>query len=297
VSAGAFHAWYQASRPPFFVATLIPLALGGAVAHASGSWDALRWVLTLLASFLVHLSTNLSNDYFDFMAGGDSGEALGGSRVIQQKKLTPEQILGAVIFCYAAAFIIGLWIVWTSQVWWLMFLIGFAFFSSLFYTAPPIRYGYHGLGELFVGLNMGPVMVVGTAAAVSGHFLPRGLWLSLPVGTMVALILFYQSLSDIEDDRAIGKFTLAVRLGRRRAGWGFRLFVGAALVLIVILVSTGQLHPIALVCLGTMPLAIGVDRMITKTGDWRELHDRGGGVRVFYLVNGVIMVASALWFR
>ena len=247
-----------------------------------------------LGLFLVHLSTNLSNDYFDFMAGGDSGDALGGSRVIQQKKLTPEQILGAVIFCYAAAFIIGLWIVWTSQVWWLVVFIGFAFFSSLFYTAPPIRYGYHGLGELFVGLNMGPIMVVGTAAAVTGHFLPRSLWLSLPVGTMVALILFYQSLSDIEDDRAIGKFTLAVRLGRKNAVWGFRAFVGVALVSIVLLVAAGQLHPLALASLGTIPLAASVDRMIAKTADWKELHDRGGRVRIFYLVNGAILVFSAL---
>ncbi|MFZ5864534.1 MAG: 1,4-dihydroxy-2-naphthoate octaprenyltransferase [Thermodesulfobacteriota bacterium] len=294
MSSGTLRAWYQASRPPFFVATLIPLALGGAVAYASGAWDALRWVLVLSACFLVHLSTNLSNDYFDFLAGGDSGDALGGSRVIQQKKLTPEQILGAVIFCYAAAFIIGLWIVWTSQVWWLVVFIGFAFFSSLFYTAPPIRYGYHGLGELFVGLNMGPIMVVGTAAAVTGHFLSRSLWLSIPVGTMVALILFYQSLSDIEDDRAIGKFTLAVRLGRKHAVWGFRAFVGAALASIVILVVAEQLHLLALSCLGTIPLAVSIDRMITKTADWKELHDRGGRVRIFYLVNGAIVVISAL---
>ncbi|MEW6532641.1 MAG: prenyltransferase [Thermodesulfobacteriota bacterium] len=294
MSAGTLRAWYQASRPPFFVATLIPLALGGAVAHASGSWDALRWALVLLACFLVHLSTNLSNDYFDFMAGGDSGDALGGSRVIQQKKLTPEQILGAVIFCYAAAFVIGLWIVWTSQVWWLVMFIGFAFFSSLFYTAPPIRYGYHGLGELFVGLNMGPIMVVGTAAAVTGHFLPRSFWLSLPVGTMVALILFYQSLSDIEDDQAIGKFTLAVRLGRKHAVWGFRAFVGVALASIVLLVAAGQVHALALASLGTIPLVVSIDRMIAKTTDWKELHDRGGRVRIFYLVNGAILVMSAL---
>ena len=34
-------------------------------------------------------------------------------------------------------------------------LVLFAFLSSLFYVAPPIRYGYHSLGEVFVGINMG----------------------------------------------------------------------------------------------------------------------------------------------
>lgn len=286
-------AWIQASRAPFFVATLIPLVLGGVVASADGSWNTLRWSVVLLASFLVHLCTNLANDYFDYATGADSGASIGGSRVIQQGKISLLEIRNAMILLYAIAFVCGVWILWVSQVWWLAAAMVFSFFSSLFYTAPPIRYGYLGLGEVFVGLNMGPLMVVGTAAALEGRFVPRALWVSIPIGLMVAMILYYQSLPDIEADRKVGKRTIAVRLGKPAAIWGFRFFVTATLAGIVWLVLCGVVSPVAFVALFTVIPAYGIDRMIRATEDWKDLHDRGGRVRLFYLMNGIILVVSA----
>jgi 1,4-dihydroxy-2-naphthoate polyprenyltransferase len=289
-------AWIQASRPQFFVATLVPLGLGGVVAQAEGSWDTLRWIVVLLASFLVHLNTNLANDYYDYLSGADSGDSIGGSRVLQEGTITLGQLKTAMILLYGMAALLGIWIVWVSHVWWLLGAMLFAFFSSLFYTAPPVRYGYRGLGELFVGLNMGPVMVCGTAAALTGHFSIRVLWLSLPIGIMVALILYYQSLPDMEVDRSVGKRTVAVRLGRDYAIWGFRGFVAAGLLSIVALVVFGYVHPGALICILTLPLAIKIDMMIRSTEDWTELHDRGGLVRLFYLLNGLILIIKVSLF-
>lgn len=289
-------AWYQASRPPFFVATLVPLTLGASVAATEGDWSALRWALALIASFFVHLATNLANDYFEYETGADSGESIGGSRVLQEGKITPQQVFNATVGLYAASLFIGLWVAHASGVWLLIPLMLFAFLSSLFYTAPPIRYGYRGLGELMVGLNMGPIMVAGCAAAVSGHFSCRAFWLSIPVGLMVALILYYQSLSDIEEDKAVGKLTLAARLGREGAVKGYRFFVVSALAWIVLLVAVGALSGFALLCLVAIIPAYRVDRMIRRTEDWKDLHDRGGAVRFFYLANGVIMIVSVLAF-
>ncbi|MFH1092414.1 MAG: prenyltransferase, partial [Pseudomonadota bacterium] len=78
-------AWYQASRPPFYVATLIPLILGLVLAHKlTGEWRLGRFLLLNLGAFMVHLATNLANDLFDHALGADAGESIGGSRVIQQ---------------------------------------------------------------------------------------------------------------------------------------------------------------------------------------------------------------------
>lgn len=289
-------AWYQASRPAFFVATFVPLTLGGVVASQSGSWNTVRWLVVLLGSFTVHLCTNLANDYYDYLSGADAGDSIGGSRVIQQGKITVAQLRNALIILYGIGFLCGAGLVWTSGAWWLAGLVCLAFFSSIFYTAPPIRYGYLGLGEVFVGVNMGPVMVVGTAAALSGEFLPRALWLSLPVGVMVAMILYYQSLPDMDADRAVGKMTVAVRLGKRRAAWGMRTFFTAALGTIVLLVALRIAHPAALLTLVSLPLAYKIDRMIHHTENWKDLHDKGGPVRFFYLANGAILiVAVAVW--
>lgn len=296
MNSDSFWAWYQAGRPPFFVATLVPLAVGAATAWRSGGWDPFLWLLILVTSFLVHLATNLSNDYFEFFSGADDGDSLGGSRVLHEGKISLAQLGRAIVLLYTTAFVLGVWIVAMSGVWWLAPIMFFSFASSLFYTAPPIRYGYHGLGELFVGINMGPVMVVGTCAALTGHFVPRGLWISIPIGTLVAAILFYQSLPDMDCDKAVGKYTLAVRLGRSKALWGLRaLFVGA-IASVFILVLFGVVHLFALLAVAGFPQIIKIDRMIRSTQDWRDLHDRGGLVRLFYLFVGVILLLSVLCF-
>jgi 1,4-dihydroxy-2-naphthoate octaprenyltransferase len=201
-----------------------------------------------------------------------------------------------MVVLYAIALACGVWVVWDSQLLWLIPLILFSFLSSVFYTAPPIRYGYLGLGEVFVGINMGPVMVAGTAAAVAGHFVPRALWLSVPIGLMVAMILYFQSLPDIKEDRAVGKRTVAVRLGQPAAIWGMRFFVTATLLSILTLVLLGQIHPVALVSFAAVALAVKIDRLIAFTQDWKDLHDQGGIVRIFYLGVGLVMVLTvALW--
>jgi 1,4-dihydroxy-2-naphthoate octaprenyltransferase len=172
----------------------------------------------------------------------------------------------------------------------------FAFFSSVFYTAPPIRYGWLGLGELLVGVNMGVIMTAGAAAALTGALTERAVLLSIPVALMVASILYYQSLSDIDDDRAVGKNTIAVRLGRERAIWGYRFFVFASTLSMVTLVIAGLVHPLALISLLTLIPAYRIDERIRAAQDWRDLHDKGAGVRLFYLANGITLIC-AVYFR
>ncbi len=61
-------AWAQASRLPFYVATFIPLVTGWVLAIREGyHLQICRFTLVFLGSFMVHLSTNLVNDYFDYL--------------------------------------------------------------------------------------------------------------------------------------------------------------------------------------------------------------------------------------
>ena len=57
------------------------------MAAEQGAWDGARWSVILVASFLVHLATNLANDLFDHLSGVDREETLGGSRALQQGKI------------------------------------------------------------------------------------------------------------------------------------------------------------------------------------------------------------------
>jgi 1,4-dihydroxy-2-naphthoate octaprenyltransferase len=288
-----FRAWYQASRPPFFIATLAPLLIGwilgkGDCQHAE------RFLLVILGSFFVHLATNLANDYFEHLIGTDSGESIGGSRVIQEGKIPPGSLLKAIVLLYFLAFVVAFIIMIAYDLFIILPLILFAFFSSLFYVGPPVRYGYHGLGELFVGLNMGPVMVAGTYWVARGHIDTTPFYVSVPVGLMVASILYYQSLPDMKTDLAAGKYTLAVKLGKRGALIGLALFWIAIYLSIIGLIIAGFLTWYSIFSLLSIPLFIKMVHTARVTEDWVLLDRFGHYVRILYVFNSIAIIAGLL---
>ncbi len=284
-------AWIQASRPPFFIATLIPLVTGWFLAR-DGGWR--RFSVVIIGSLMVHCATNLANDYFDHAKGTDAGEAIGGSRVIQEGKLLPRDILRAVCILYFLAFIVAFYLMIGLNLFALAPLILFSFLSSLFYVGPPVRYGYHGLGELLVGINMGPVMVVGTYWVMAGQPDWRPFWVSLPIGLMVASMLYYQSLPDMKTDQDAGKMTLAVRLGRKRALVGLIIFFGLIFGSTVALVLSGLLGLPALFGLLGIPLLIRLISIMRRTEDWLLLDQYGKYVRLLYFINGLAIIVGAV---
>ena len=286
-------AWIQASRPPFFIATLVPLVIGWMLA-GEGSLHGVKFALVITAALMVHLATNLANDYFEHKEGTDDGEAIGGSRVIQEGKLSPQAILNAIIALYFLAFVAAFYIMIAYDLFVLSPLIVFAFLSSLFYVAPPVRYGYHGLGEVFVGINMGPIMVVGTYWVMTGYAALRPLLVSLPVGLMVASILYYQSLPDMKTDLEAGKYTLAVRLGKKGSYRGLILFFIAIYGSITALALAGLLSRMSFLCLLGIPVLFKMLAVVRATDDWILLDQYGKYVRILYFVNGLAIIAGTV---
>lgn len=308
--------WIQASRPPFYIATLAPLSIGWILASGTGDADAgtlslaplsIGWLLAraqglhigrfflvILGSFIVHLVTNLANDYFEHVRGTDAGEAIGGSRVIQEGKISPDTLLKTIIILYCLAFLIAFVIMFSFNLFVIFPLILFAAFSSLFYVAPPIRYGYHGLGELFVGINMGPIMVVGTYWVIAGHFDWAPFYVSLPVGLMVASILYYQSLPDMKTDLAAGKHTLAVKLGKRGAFRGLIIFWVLIYFAITILIFAELLSLYALIFLLSIPVFLKMIRVVKNTEDWVLLDQYGKYVRILYGLSSSAIIAGII---
>ncbi len=284
--------WFQASRPAFFIATFIPLGIGWILAGQLGAWHPGLFLVILLSCLMVHMATNLANDYFDHLQGTDAGDSIGGSRVLQEGKITLSQLKVALILLYGVATVMGLWLMATQGLWLISPLVALALFSSVFYVAPPIRYGYHGLGEFFVGINMGPVMVVGTYWVIAGSPAWRPLWVSVPVGLMVAAILYYQNLPDMKTDAAAGKRTLVVRLGKTGAIRGMVALWGVIYGSILALIGAGLISPAALICLATVPIFIRMLRLIKDTTDWVQLDRYGKFIRMLYFFNGLTILLA-----
>ena len=288
-------AWLQASRLPFFVATFIPLFIGWFLAiRQTGQTNSVRFILILIASLIVHLITNLANDYFEHLVGTDAGKAIGGSRVIQEGKISPEIMLKVIVILYVIAFIISVVIILGFQLYLLSIPVLFAAFSSYFYVAPPIRYGYHGLGELFVGINMGPIMVAGTYWVIAGHPDWLSILVSIPVGLMVALILFYQSLPDMQTDLVAKKYTLAVKLGKRNALYVLILFFVVIYLSISALIIINALSLFGLLFCLSIPPCIKLIRIIFTTEDFLLLDQYGRYGRIIYFICGLAIIAGIL---
>ena len=211
-------AWWQALRPPFFIVDLIPVGLGGALAARDlGYWPWGIFAVVMVGCFCLHTVANIANDLFDYLEGVDTDETIGGTKVIQNGWISPRQICLTIIGLLLSTVLIGWWLIGHSGQEWLWGPVVFAVLSAVFYVAPPIRYGCRGYGELFVCLNMGFIMVMGSYAVMANGFSAQSLALALPVGLMVAGILYYQSLPEIETDLAAGKRTLANILGKAKA--------------------------------------------------------------------------------
>ena len=294
-------AWWQACRPPFFITAAIPVTLALAFAfRLQGHISPKQWIvygLLLLGCFLGLTIANFANDLFDHILGVDGGDSIGGSRVIQSNSISPRQLSVALMLLAPATLAVGGGLIsltpenlrpglWIASI--------FAVGSAIFYVAPPLRYGHRGMGEIFVCLNMGFIMVCASVTLLLERFDPRSLALALPVGLMVAGVLYYQSLPEIETDLAAGKHTLANKLGKDKAALVFRLWWPAVWLLLLNLWATGQAGwPVALALLG-LPFYLQACRHIAeaKSGNWLPLDAYGHLVRKCYLLSGAALIVG-----
>jgi 1,4-dihydroxy-2-naphthoate octaprenyltransferase len=222
--------WLVITRAPFLSAALMPVFIGGAFAAAligEGAFPSLNYTLTVIGVCLLHLASNVYNDYFDWKSGTDQANASyflkysGGSRSIELGLTDLSGTLRIANGLLAASVAIGLYLTW--QVGWgvlLYGLIGAAL--GYFYTAPPVRLvARRGLGEIAIGLAFGPLITAGTAYVITGAFDPT--WttflIGIPVGLLTANILIINQIPDLEADRSTGKNHLVVTLGREKTPW------------------------------------------------------------------------------
>jgi 1,4-dihydroxy-2-naphthoate octaprenyltransferase len=215
--------WLKAARAPFFTGSLAPVLVGTAVGFYES--EGVRWgldALALVALTLLHATANLANDYYDHLSGNDEANVsfahpfTGGSRVIQQGAVDPLEMLVAALVSLYLGCGIGVYLVWVTG-WPLLVLglIGAA--SGFFYSAPPVKLGYRGLGEISILLNFGVLPVLGAFYVQTESFSAGAAVAGATVGLLMTNVLWINQFQDAEADAAVGKRNWVVRLGRRRA--------------------------------------------------------------------------------
>ncbi len=251
--------FFLATRLPFLTATIVPVALGGAVAASDGEFTLGWWVLALVAACAVHLGLNIANDIFDDASGADAANVTptpfsGGSRVIQYGLVSRRAMIRACVAFYAVAIAIG-FLLAAERGWWLLAIGAVGVVLSLAYTAPPFRLVHRGLGEPVTALGFGPVMTLGAYFVCAQRWSWEAFYISLPVALFIALVLYVNQVPDREGDAAVGKRTLIVRWSETRVITAYELMAGTAFLLIAIGPVIGITPWWTLVALITIPLA------------------------------------------
>jgi 1,4-dihydroxy-2-naphthoate octaprenyltransferase len=136
--------------------------VGAATAFVYGRFDWLYLVLALIGTVLAHAGANATADYFDFKKGVDLSRALSSHLgALAREKVEPEMILLAAFACFLITALVGLVLVYL--VGWPLLLFGLAgLLGAFFYTGRPVSYKYRAMGELMLGILMGPVIVMGS---------------------------------------------------------------------------------------------------------------------------------------
>lgn len=290
-----FAAWWQAARPPFLIVTLVPFALAYVAARRDVGEVSLGLFGGILCiGFALHTVANLANDLFDHLQGVDGGENIGGSRVLQQGLITPAALGWAIVGLLVSGAVLSFFGVRATGLPLLWGVYAFGAFSALFYVAPPIRYGFRACGEFMVFCNMGLCMVVGAYYALTGMAPAYMFALAAPIGLMVAGVLYFQSLPELDTDKAVGKHTLGNVLGPKWSARVFYLWWPTVWALLAGLYMTGLCGTLVWVGIAlSVPLHITACRRLANIGDDRLALDAHGHlVRKMYLINGAALVAA-----
>lgn len=227
----------QALRPFSFTIALVSCVLGIEVAWLDGRASGVNAALTLLAGILMQAGVNLVNDFFEFKHGQLDNKFAALAIFGSARSRTEWVIYWSGMACFVVAALLGLILVARTGAT-LLWIGVIGVLSAYFYTGEPLNYKRRGLAVALVFIFMGALMVEGAYFATAGVLSIRAAVLSIPVSTLVSLLLLSNELRDYEDDTRHGIGTLTVRIGYRR---------GAALYLALLVAAYGTTLCLAIV--------------------------------------------------
>ncbi len=289
---GSFGAWLLASRPATLAAAFVPVAVGGACAHALDGLRPGATLVVLAAALWIQIGTNFANDVFDYEKGADTGERLGPTRAVQAGLLDAAAMRRGMWAAFGLAFACGLFLVWLAG--WPLLVIGIAsIISGIAYTGGPYPLGYHGLGDVFVFIFFGFVAVCGTVYVNLGSVPELAWWASVPAAALATNILVVNHVRDRVTDTTAGKRTLAVRFGRAGGVAEYVVMALAAYLVPIALVLRGTAGLWLLLPLLTLPLAIALTvQLIRREGP--PLNATLVGTARLLVIFGVLQAAGTV---
>lgn len=214
--------WIAGARPKTLPAAMAPVLVGSSIAYWEDAFKFSIALLALIVALALQVGVNYANDYSDGIRGTDN-ERIGPVRLVGQGLATAKSVKNAAFLAFSIAAVCGLALTLLTQIWWFIPIGALAVLSAWFYTGGKNPYGYAGFGEAFVFVWFGLVAVIGTTYAQVQSVSITTISYAFGAGAFACALLVINNLRDIPSDAAVGKKTLAVRLGDQRTRY---LYVG-----------------------------------------------------------------------
>ncbi|HIA09932.1 MAG TPA: prenyltransferase [Candidatus Nitrosopelagicus sp.] len=288
-------AWFRVIRIRFLLASVIAVSVGLAITwwHSSNVtvFDA---ILTMAGVLALHASVDLFNDYWDFKRGIDTTtkrtKMSGGSGVLPEGLLKPRQVYAGGIIFLVIGTIIGVYFVITDGII-IGIILAFAVVSIYFYSTKIVNWG---LAEVFVSIK-GTLIVIGTYFIQTSQINESVILGGIVVGVLSSLVLFITSFPDHDADKAKGRKTLVIGIGKKRASiiiWVFPAIVYGITISTVI----AQIFPVAcLIIIVTFPLiTISYKKLKFGYNDINRLIPIMSSTLVYSRITGALFVVGFL---
>ncbi len=282
--------WLAGARPRTLGAAVAPVLVGTAAAHAEA--DRVLWGragLALVVSVALQIGVNLANDYADGIRGTDASR-VGPMRLTGSGLVAPGAVRVAAVCTLLVAAAAGLALALVVEPW--LLAIGAAcLVAAVAYTGGPRPYGYAGLGEVMVFVFFGLVATAGSAFVQIERVPSTAWWGAVTVGLLACALLLTNNLRDLDNDAAVGKRTLAVRLGASRTR---HVYLACVCGSVVGVVGIAVHRPEALVALAAAPLAWAPVRTMASASEPAALLRALAGTARLQLVVSALL-AVGLW--
>lgn len=267
----ALRAWARVLRLEFQLDSLLVWCASAGIAAWSGHYVHTAWFAAgTVMLVLSQAALEMADGYYDFVQGAHHKKDgaptwTGGSGALAEGALRPLHVKHAAFAVGGIATALFAWITyaWTREGGLVVGVIGAV--CGAFWSMPPLRLSYRGLGEVLQGIVMGPLMAAEAWVVATGHLDARAFAAGVPFGLMELAMGLSHNIVDRVDDARAGKRTLVVKVGAVPAAWIAIAALLASCASLVVLARVGTLpRGASLVALAVVPLAMRSGRLARR---------------------------------
>ncbi|MBR5332866.1 MAG: 1,4-dihydroxy-2-naphthoate octaprenyltransferase [Muribaculaceae bacterium] len=278
--------WIEAMRLRTLPVSLAGVVMAWGFNFINNNFNATPAILCMLFALLAQIASNFANEYYDFKSGLDRKGRDGHRRGVTEGDITPKAMKLATYGTLALACAVGCSLIYYGG-WWLLPMGIVIALGAMVYSAGPYPLSRHGLGEIAVLFFFGIIPVTLTYYVQSLEWNIQVLFASISVGLMGANVLIVNNYRDHDDDKSVGKRTLAVIFGRKFVA---NLYLFNGFIAVALMAGIWSLMPV-------WAWAIPVLYLIAHTAIWIQLNIRiGARLNPLLGMTAMVMAAYSLSF-